>query len=84
MSSDQEGRRSRRTSAQNLPDLLSPTSSDISSTSLGGGKRSSVTSDLSTPSPSSSLRGSPLPLLQAANGTAASPTLTPEDLPQSP
>ncbi|CAL8351109.1 unnamed protein product [Merluccius merluccius] len=87
MATEQEGKRSRRSSAQNLPDLLSPSSPDTSSTnhsSPGGPSRSSLASDLSSPSPSSSLRGSPLPPPQATKGTAASPSSTQPALPSSP
>ncbi|KAM4603118.1 FH1/FH2 domain-containing protein 1 [Polymixia lowei] len=72
--SDQEGRKSRRTSAQSLPDVLSPSSS--CPLSPASSSSSPLPSDLSSPgsSPSGSQRGSPLPPPGTTNGTAASPT----------
>ncbi|XP_076003063.1 FH1/FH2 domain-containing protein 1 isoform X2 [Genypterus blacodes] len=82
---EQEARRSRRSSAQNLPDLLtsptvssptvsSPTASSSSSPTAGLSRASSpLTSDQGSPfsSPSGSTRSSPLPPYGTSNGTVA-------------
>ncbi|KAM3877450.1 FH1/FH2 domain-containing protein 1 [Diretmus argenteus] len=83
---EQDGRRSRRASAQNLPDLLSPSpppsstpispaaSSPSASPTAGSSRTSSpLISDIISPasSPSGSQRGSPVPPPGATNGTAA-------------
>ncbi|XP_054626553.1 FH1/FH2 domain-containing protein 1 isoform X2 [Dunckerocampus dactyliophorus] len=79
--SEQEGRRSRRSSSQNIPDLLassagsSPCTSPIPSASLTATSSplspSPLTSEPSSPasSPSGSLRGSPLPSNGDSNDT---------------
>ncbi|XP_051795720.1 FH1/FH2 domain-containing protein 1 isoform X2 [Acanthochromis polyacanthus] len=80
---EQDGRKSRRSSNQSLPDVLSPSSSlsspvlspvspSLSSPTTTPGSRASspLTSDSSASSPSGSRRGSPLP--PTANGSMSS------------
>ncbi|XP_054869460.1 FH1/FH2 domain-containing protein 1 isoform X5 [Amphiprion ocellaris] len=85
--SEQDGRKSRRSSNQSLPDLLSPSSSlsspalspvspSLSSPTTTSRSRASspLTSDSSASSPSGSRRGSPLP--PTANGSSEQQEVT--------